>query len=49
MPVKIAIIFNFLSILELLQHQKISIVIGEGYNNFWIKEFEEAQPITALP
>jgi segregation and condensation protein A len=49
MPVKIAIIFNFLSILEILQHQKISIVIGEGYNNFWIKEFEEAQPITALP
>ena len=33
---KIAVIFNFLSILELLQLDLISIKIGEGYNNFWI-------------
>jgi segregation and condensation protein A len=38
MPDKIATIFNFLSILELLQTQHIAIIIGEGYNNFWIEE-----------
>lgn len=40
MPVKIAIIFNFLSILELLQFGKLQIVFGEGYNNFWLSEVE---------
>ena len=34
---KILLIFNFLAILELLQSQKINIVVGEGYNNFWIE------------
>jgi segregation and condensation protein A len=33
---KIAVIFNFLSILELLQLDLLAITIGEGYNNFWI-------------
>lgn len=37
---KIAIIFNFLSILELLQLKMISIQVGIGYNNFWITKFE---------
>lgn len=36
-PEKIYIIFNFLAILELLQAQLIHIVIGEGFNNFWIQ------------
>jgi segregation and condensation protein A len=36
MPFKIAVIFNFLSILELLQSELIQIILGEGYNNFWI-------------
>jgi len=35
---KIAVIFNFLSILELLQSKLISINVGMGYNNFWIEE-----------
>lgn len=35
---KIAVIFNFLSILELLQLNLITINIGEGFNNFWIKQ-----------
>jgi segregation and condensation protein A len=39
---KIAIIYNFLSILELLQLNLISIQIGEGFNNFWIKQPEIA-------
>jgi segregation and condensation protein A len=34
---KIVLIFNFLAILELLQSQEIGIVIGEGYNNFWLE------------
>ncbi|MEY5049466.1 MAG: hypothetical protein RLZZ175_2825 [Bacteroidota bacterium] len=34
---KIYIIFNFLAILELLQMRKISISVGEGFNNFWVE------------
>ncbi|MCS6824541.1 MAG: segregation/condensation protein A [Cytophagaceae bacterium] len=40
---KIEVIYTFLAILELLQWQKIMIFIGEGYNNFWIEKFDEAQ------
>lgn len=39
---KILLIFNFLAILELLQSQMINIVIGEGYNNFWIEQVSES-------
>ena len=35
-PTKIAVIFNFLAILELLQLSQIIINLGLGYNNFWI-------------
>lgn len=34
---KIILVFNFLAILELLQSQEIGIVIGEGFNNFWLE------------
>ena len=37
-PHKIAVIFNFLAILELLQINEVTIHIGEGYNNFWISK-----------
>lgn len=37
---KIAVIFNFLAILELLQLRMITINIGLGYNNFWIEKGE---------
>ncbi len=37
---KIAVIFNFLAILELLQMQLIGITLGEGYNNFWIQKLD---------
>lgn len=40
---KIAVIFNFLAILELLQANKITIVIGEGFNNFWIHGIDEVE------
>lgn len=33
---KIAVIFNFLAILELLQAGKVILTAGEGFNNFWI-------------
>ncbi len=40
-PTKIAAIFNFLAILDLLQLQIITLHIGEGFNNFWIEKLEE--------
>jgi segregation and condensation protein A len=39
-PTRIALIFNFLAILELLALQQLSIQVGEGYNNFWISNGE---------
>jgi segregation and condensation protein A len=44
---RIALIFNFLAILELLAIGRLGIQVGEGYNNFWITSSEpeeEAQP-----
>ncbi len=40
-PTKIAAIFNFLAILELLQLRIITLHLGEGFNNFWIEKLEE--------
>lgn len=40
-PNKIAVIFNFLSILDLLQMRVITMHLGEGFNNFWIEKIEE--------
>ena len=37
MPQRIAVVFNFLAILEMIQLQQIQIIIGEGFNNFWIE------------
>lgn len=37
---KVAVIFNFLAILELLQMQHIGITLGDGYNNFWVQKRE---------
>lgn len=44
-PNRIALIFNFLAILELLALQRLSIQVGEGYNNFWISKGEEVDTI----
>ncbi len=41
MPDRIAIIFNFLAILDLLQQRLITLHLGEGFNNFWIEKSEE--------
>lgn len=37
---RLAVIYNFLAVLELLQLNQITIKIGEGYNNFWIEPLE---------
>ena len=37
---KIAVIFNFLSILELIQLNLIKIKVGQGFNNFWLSPAE---------
>ncbi|WP_172826919.1 ScpA family protein [Flammeovirga sp. SJP92] len=37
----VAIVFNFLAVLELLSQNKITIVVHEGFNNFDIKRLEE--------
>ena len=39
---RIAVIFNFLAILELLQLRQITLHLGIGFNNFWIEKLEEA-------
>ncbi|TAF66255.1 MAG: chromosome segregation protein ScpA [Cytophagales bacterium] len=38
---KLAAIYNFLAILEMLQNRIINIEIEEGFNNFWIEKLEE--------
>ncbi|MDA0193687.1 MAG: segregation/condensation protein A [Bacteroidetes bacterium] len=43
MPSKIAVIYNFLAILELLQLQSIHIQVGIGFNNFWVDYVEQVQ------
>jgi len=40
---RIALIFNFLAILDLLAQGELSIQVGEGYNNFWIVKAEEVK------
>lgn len=45
-PEKILVIFNFLSILELLQLKQIVIKLGEGFNNFWIERRDESKEVT---
>ena len=44
-PEKILVIFNFLSILELLQLKQIVIHLGEGFNNFWIERKDESKEV----
>lgn len=41
-------IFVFLSVLELVQEQKISIVVGEGYNNFWLEKSASADTLDVV-
>ncbi|MBX7125424.1 MAG: segregation/condensation protein A [Cyclobacteriaceae bacterium] len=48
---RIALIFNFLAVLEMLANGLLSIQIGEGYNNFWLSRKDaavEEQPATDI-
>ena len=40
-PAKIAVVYNFLAVLELLQAGDILLHSGLGYNNFWIEKNTE--------
>ena len=40
-PSKIAVLFNFLAILELIQLRLVKIKSGIGFNNFWIERLPE--------
>lgn len=44
-PERILVIFNFLSILELLQLEQIVIHLGEGFNNFWIERKDGSEEL----
>ncbi|MFM8833167.1 MAG: chromosome segregation protein ScpA, partial [Cytophagales bacterium] len=37
-PTRVALIFNFLAILEMLANGLILIQQGEGFNNFWVSK-----------
>lgn len=39
-PDKQFVIYTFLAILELLQLSQLTLVLGEGYNNFWVEKIE---------
>lgn len=45
-PTRVALIFNFLAILEMLAMGTLDIQLGEGYNNFWINLRE---PVETAP
>ena len=40
---KIAVIYNFLAILEMIQYGQVTLQMGEGFNNFWIEN--AVQPV----
>lgn len=39
-PDRIYVVFGFLAILELTQQQHLKLVVGDGFNNFWIAQKE---------
>ena len=39
-PEKIFVIYPFLAILELLQLSELTLILGEGFNNFWVEKIE---------
>ncbi len=48
-PTKIAVIFNFLAILELVQMGQATLSIGEGFNNFWIEKISREEGVQVEP
>jgi segregation and condensation protein A len=37
---RIFVVFSFLSVLELVQMQRLSLIVGQGFNNFWMEKKE---------
>lgn len=46
-PNKILVIYNFLAMLELLQLMKITLHMGEGFNNFWVEKLNPKEACKA--
>ncbi len=46
-PEKLFVIFSILSILEMVQYKQLKVIIGEGYNNFWIMNVEKEENVLA--
>lgn len=44
---KIAVIYNFLAVLEMIQYGQVFLQIGEGFNNFWIERKEEKEALAS--
>lgn len=42
-PTRVALVFNFLAILEMLATGNLNIQMGEGYNNFWVTLKDEVE------
>ncbi len=42
-PTRVALVFNFLAILEMLATGNLNIQMGEGYNNFWVSLKDEVE------
>ncbi len=42
-PDKLFIIFSILSILEMVQYKQLKVIIGEGFNNFWMMNTEKEE------
>jgi segregation and condensation protein A len=45
---RIGLIFNFLAILEMLALGQLNIQLGEGFNNFWITNPNEVEPVAEI-
>jgi len=45
-PTRVALVFNFLAILEMLANGALELQLGEGYNNFWVTLKDSVETIT---
>ncbi|MFW5658716.1 MAG: segregation and condensation protein A [Bacteroidota bacterium] len=48
-PNRVYLVFCFLTLLELVQQNYIRIILGEGYNNFWLEKREDSPEAEAAP
>lgn len=44
-PDRLFIVFSILSILEMVQYQQIRVIIGDGFNNFWITSYTHSSAV----